>query len=246
MASFMSYLGQVTQIISKTGLAWLLPERCVLCGRSIDRSFLCSFCHDALPWLGPGCRLCACPLLHGDELCGHCLAKAHEFPYERMTCAFRYEQPVSTWVLGLKFQEQLKYAACLGGYLGDVLHRARSDAVWPECLIPVPLHPNRLRERGFNQALEIARSLSKRLHIPVASDACYRIVDTESQRTLSGRDRRQNLRGAFRVDKHFQAKHVALCDDVWTTGSTLLECARVLKAVGVSRIECWCCACSFG
>jgi ComF family protein len=115
----------------------------------------------------------------------------------------------------------------------------------PSLIIPVPLHPKRLRERGFNQALEIAKPISKKLKIPIDKKSCYRIRHTAAQSGLSQSDRLKNLANAFEMKKPLIAKHIALIDDVMTTGQTLMELANLLYKNGVEKIDIWCCAKTF-
>jgi ComF family protein len=112
----------------------------------------------------------------------------------------------------------------------------------PEVLIPVPLHVHRLRQRGYNQALEIARHLSRQLQIPLDTYSCQRVLDTPHQQGLSATERKRNLKQAFRVNKPLGYRHVALIDDVMTTGTTLNILAALLRRQGVERIDNWCLA----
>ncbi len=110
----------------------------------------------------------------------------------------------------------------------------------PAALLCVPLHESRLRERGYNQALELAKPLARALHLPLHPHALRRIRSTQAQSGLDARARRRNLRGAFEIDPaQTLPTHVALLDDVMTTGSTLRECARVLRKAGVQRVDVW-------
>jgi ComF family protein len=112
----------------------------------------------------------------------------------------------------------------------------------PDCIIPVPLHPLRLKQRGFNQALEIARPIAKKLKIPIDTTHCLRIVATLPQAAISATARKHNIKNAFIVNPLLKAKHVAIVDDVLTTGSTVTELAQRLKKSGVQKIDIWCCA----
>jgi ComF family protein len=134
-----------------------------------------------------------------------------------------------------KYAGLLAMAECLGGILADRL----SNATRPDLLIPVPLHPHRLKERGFNQALEIARVVSKQLHIPLAAQTCARIRDTPHQAGMSVEDRRKNLRGAFDCPHDLSGKSIALLDDVMTTGASLDALAHCVKSSGANHVQCW-------
>jgi len=140
----------------------------------------------------------------------------------------------------LKFHQKLHLATLLGELLADGL-KGREEPL-PECLLPVPLHPQRLRERGYNQALELARVLSSRLNIPLETTICMRQRETAPQTALDGKERRRNLRGAFTVREVTLPRHIAIIDDVVTTGTTVSELASTLRRSGVERVEVWACA----
>jgi ComF family protein len=155
-----------------------------------------------------------------------------------LACApYLYMYPVQHLVRGLKFEGRLAYGRVLGQLLAEA--RVRATDPLPEFLIPIPLHPDRYRNRGFNQAEKIASSVAHTLQIPLASKALVRIAATREQTTLTVLERRDNVRGAFRVHRLSRAAHVALVDDVLTTGSTASEAARVLKEANVDRVEIW-------
>ncbi len=117
--------------------------------------------------------------------------------------------------------------------------RLQAETPLPELIIPVPLHHARYRSRGFNQAIEISRPLSATLKIPMDNHAVKRIINTSSQSELHAKERHKNIRGAFQVKKAINAKHIAIIDDVITTGSTVTELAKVLKRAGVKRVDVW-------
>ncbi len=135
-----------------------------------------------------------------------------------------------------KYAGELSLAHALAELMA---HRLRSLDALPELLIPMPLHPDRLRSRGFNQATEISRSLSGLLGISLAAPACRRNRDTAPQAGLSPDERRRNLRGAFSCEMDLKGRHVALLDDVMTTGTSLTELANAVRKAGATRIDCW-------
>jgi ComF family protein len=141
-------------------------------------------------------------------------------------------------VRAVKYHGAVAHARVLGELLAARL-RARPLPCWPEVLLPVPLAPRRFRERGYNQAIELARGLERRLSIPLRTDVLVRVRETREQAGLPRSERRKNLRAAFAVRGPLQAMHVALVDDVITTGSTVNELAKMLKAAGVRRVEVW-------
>jgi ComF family protein len=123
--------------------------------------------------------------------------------------------------------------------LGNCLAEAASAQPRPDCLIPMPLHPSRIRERGFNHATEIARSVARKLDLPLDLANCQRIRDTPPQMGLKHDARRRNMRGAFSCSGAIAGKHVALIDDVMTTGTSLDELAATLKRAGAREVSCW-------
>jgi ComF family protein len=143
-------------------------------------------------------------------------------------------------LLQLKFHQKLHLASLLGGLLAEALEGRAAPL--PDCLVPVPLHPQRLRERGYNQALELARVVSTRLAVPLDATLCVRQRATAPQTALDGKERRRNLHGAFTVREGNLPRHVAIIDDVVTTGTTVGELARTLRRAGVDTVEVWACA----
>ena len=225
--------------------ACLLPASCVLCAVPTQRALsLCQACEKELPWLKAVCMRCALPLAGtytGDDmLCGHCIQQS--VPFAATTALFYYQKPIDSFITALKFNQQLLYARLLGELLAQRLSQRSLDTQWPDSLIPMPLHPKRLRERGFNQALEIARPIAKKFKLPLDIQHCQRIRFTPFQSALPAAERHRNVKNAFQVSPHFKAKYVVIIDDVVTTGHTVTELAYALRRVGVERIEVWCIA----
>lgn len=217
----------------------IYPRRCVLCGRPghADRD-LCLGCQSELPWNRTACMLCGAMLETESTICGPCLRRPP--PFARSHIPFRYEAPLDYLLPRLKFQQKLYLAPLLANLMAEAIRER--DAPLPEVLLPVPLHAGRLRERGYNQALELARPLSRQLRIPLDLRLCTRQRDTLAQTSLKGAERRQNLRGAFVVSAADPPRHVAIVDDVVTTGATVEEMARTLRRAGVEVVEVWACA----
>lgn len=142
-------------------------------------------------------------------------------------------------IRGLKFHQQLANARVLVQLMLPSLE-ALNDR--PDLILPVPLHPERLRERGFNQSLELARHLGKTLNIPVDTKSCERIKATLPQSGLGKKERKKNVRGAFALRGPLKVRHLVLVDDVITTGNTLEELARLCKKAGVEKVSAWCAA----
>jgi len=216
----------------------LFPNHCRLCGSATGTGpSLCRACRHDLPWLGTACRQCAHPL-HGSHthcLCGHCQKQPPAF--DRTTALFHYRPPVDHLIKRFKFAEELQVGSLLSGLLAGRL--AERDGDMPGLLLPVPLHPARLHSRGFNQATEIARHVGRKLGIAIDYRLCQRKRNTPAQSLLSPNARRLNLRNAFAVHHPPGALHVAIVDDVMTTGNTSNELARTLKQAGVECVEVW-------
>jgi ComF family protein len=194
---------------------------CILClSPATGPVDLCRACLDLLPEQGPACDRCASPLLCG-QLCGACITRPP--PFSRARVPFPYAYPLDALI-----------------HLGRIMADRLRDAVPPpECLVPVPLHWRRLVTRGYNQALELARPLARELGVPLCTGICGRSRYTRPQTGLSARDRARNVRSAFRVAPALPYRHIALVDDVLTTGSTARELARVLLSAGAVSVEVW-------
>lgn len=212
------------------------PLRCLFCGATTRGTRWCRDCYRELPWNDVACRRCGTPLATAAVLCGQCLRLPPAL--DAACCAFRYVFPVNRLVTQLKFNGQLGYARDLGVLLADHI-RCSNTASAPEAIVPVPLHPARLRQRGFNQSIEIARRVGRELGLPVLSRVCMRRRNTAPQTALNGNARRRNVRGAFSVMRRPQARHLAIIDDVVTTGATARELATTLRAAGAESITLW-------
>lgn len=218
-------------------LAWLFALRCVVCGEagSRDRD-LCAHCHHALPWQGPACQHCALPLPQPGT-CGQCLQRPP--PQTETHAVFDYAFPVDRLVPRLKFHAD--FAA--GRVLAQCMVERWAALPPPEALVPVPLHRARLRQRGYDQARELARPVARALGLPLREDLLRRCRPTTAQSRLSALARARNLRDAFVVDARAPLPaHVVLVDDVMTTGATLHAAARALQRAGVLRVDAWVCA----
>ena len=215
--------------------AWLLPWRCLLCGDAgSDGLDLCTACAAELPRNSSCCARCALPLATPAALCGGCQRKPP--PWDGAWAPFRYGWPLDRLEARYKFGRDL----AAGRTLAALWRREAAPTAWPQLILPVPLHRARLRQRGYNQALELARPLARGFGVPVRHDLLQRQRGTLAQTELDAPARRRNVRGAFtlRAGAVLPA-HVALLDDVMTTGATLAECARVLKRSGVARVDVW-------
>ncbi|HUO82138.1 MAG TPA: ComF family protein [Gammaproteobacteria bacterium] len=217
----------------------LCPPTCVLCGAGAERRDLCAGCERDLPRPDRACPRCALPLPGtGESHCGRCQQRPP--PFARALCAFDYAFPVDRLLQALKFRGALVNGRLLGELLAE--HVARFSPVLPAIIVPMPLHRSRLGERGFNQAFEIARPLARRFGRPLETRRVTRVRATLEQTGLDARARRANLRGAFSALPGGWPAHVAVVDDVMTTGSTACELTRSLRRAGVRRVEVWCVA----
>jgi ComF family protein len=216
----------------------LLPSSCALCGQS-GPDALCQGCHAQF-FRAPAqrCRQCAIPLADADSpVCGACLKQPPAF--DRTVAAADYAAPVDQLVLALKFGGRLALAPLFANLLRDALLHNDQDSL-PSLLTAVPLGAHRLQERGFNQALEIARPLSHALGIELAPGLLLRARDTEAQSLLHPDQRHKNIRHAFEVSAaaidQVRGRHIGVVDDVMTTGETLNELAATLKRFGATRV----------
>lgn len=215
---------------------FFIPQRCLLCTEVIvDSHVLCGGCEGELPYNDASCSRCAA-IISAGELCGNCLREPPPFD-----CAFvplRYHYPIDHLVRRLKYAEDPATGRLLGRFMAEELLATRCTPL-PEALIPIPLHPGRLRERGYNQALEICRSIADRTGIPIESALLSRQRATPPQVGMRRNDRERNMRNAFRLERSPGFRHIALIDDVITSGATMRAAARTLRAGGASRIESW-------
>jgi ComF family protein len=232
-----------TSGLLRTAAATLFPPTCVLCGApGFGDLDLCRGCHADLPVIGLGCTRCALPLPpamaaagDGPVLCGSCQRSPP--PFQHCHAVFRYEDPLPALIGGLKFRGRLNVLRLMGLLLAQSLRD--SDVDLPDAIVPVPLHPRRLRQRGYNQALELARIVSRVLQVPVDDHCCTRLMATQPQAELDQKARRRNLRGAFSATTTLQGRHLAILDDVVTTASTVSEVSRVLRRAGCQRVDVW-------
>ncbi|WP_018972284.1 ComF family protein [Rudaea cellulosilytica] len=220
----------------------LLPPHCLLCGaRGETLRDLCRACLADLAVNHIACARCALPLAAPAALCGECLKNAPAF--DTAFAPYLYGHPLDLLLTKLKFGHSLAAGRVLAELWTTALRTALDDgtiASVPDFIVPVPLHPSRLRERGYNQALELAKPLAREFGLVLAPGLLRRTRATAAQSDLDAVARRKNLRSAFEVDtNHAAPAHVALLDDVMTTGTTLREAARTLKRAGVARVDVW-------
>ncbi|MDB5993331.1 MAG: amidophosphoribosyltransferase [Pseudomonas sp.] len=224
---------------------WLKnKQHCLLCGEVADDATpICMACETELPWLGDHCQTCALPLAAAGLTCGQCL---HEPPaFEQVIAPWTYAFPLDSLITRFKHSAKWPFGRLLAELLVQSLqHRFEEDLDRPDALVPVPLAARRLRKRGFNQAAMLARWLSVSLDIPCDESLLTRTQDTSAQQDLKAEARKKNLRNAFALtpDATINGRHLALVDDVLTTGATAQALARLLMDAGVARVDVYCVA----
>jgi len=217
--------------LGRQAASLLFGGSCYLC-RGAAHGVLCERCDADLPRLGkeycPRCAL-ASP---GGAVCGRCLTQPPA--YDATVAALAYGFPADALVQALKFRGELALAPLLGDLLASRVSSKDAD-----CIVPVPLSTERLRNRGYNQALEIARGVARATGVRLAPDACLRSRDTSAQMDLPLAERAKNVRGAFECPRLVEGATIAVLDDVMTTGATLDELAATLKRAGAARVVNW-------
>ena len=214
---------------------FVLPYQCLLCGGAGEDGLdLCRECARELPRNRICCARCALPLPEPAALCGQCQRRPP--PWDAAWVPFRYAWPLD------RLESRFKFSANLaaGRVLASLWLREAPPPSLPAWILPVPLHTARLRQRGYNQARELARPLARRFGLSLRRDEVRRPRATSAQTELGAIQRRRNVRGSFVAREDIAwPDHVALLDDVMTTGATLAECARMLKRAGVKRVDVW-------
>lgn len=201
----------------------IFPPLCLLCGAAGTKIDICSDCRNDLPWMQQREKL--------------------ELPEisTQIISAFHYTTPIDSLIINLKFNQKIVYAALLGELFADYLFARQ--IILPELIIPVPLHSNRLRQRGYNQAVELARPIAHRRKIPLVLRACQRIRATLAQTQLDATARKNNVENAFAINRAgyelIHGKRIAIFDDVITTGYTMQAIARVVRHAGARDIQIW-------
>jgi len=201
---------------------------------------LCVACYNALEKMEDQCYCCAKPFaVHSStlRLCGLCQKKPPAF--NKVYSPFIHQGAMRYLINQLKFNGAYKNSRLLGLLLADYLGK---NAELPNLIIPVPLHTNRYKQRGFNQTHEIAKTIAKELNLAIDISCCQRIKNTPHQISLTAKQRRKNIKNAFQVTKLPKVNHIAILDDVMTTGATANELARLLKSAGINQVDVWLCS----
>jgi len=222
----------------------LAPQRCVLCQSTIYTSpelLICDYCDDSLTRINMACAICSTPMNSVEEICGVCL-KTNRY-WSLCTAAYQYCEPISLLIHQFKYQHELrlKYTLCHA-----LIERLRLQHNLPDLLIPVPMHYSRLAKRGYSHSLILAETLSESLNIPVIN-AVKKVRETPSLAKLSSTQRAKEIKQSFQLDSTISKnllkdKHIAIIDDVVTTGTTSSEVAKVLQQAKPKDIEVWCIA----
>lgn len=219
-------------------------QTCLLCDEPADAEKpICVACETDLPWLGEQCITCALPLAATGLTCGECLLEPPAF--EQVVVPWLYGFPVDSLITRFKHNAKWPFGHLLADVLGQYLqHRFDEGLPRPDALLPVPLAGKRLRQRGFNQASMLARWLNKSLDLPIEETVLRRIKDTDAQQELDAKSRKHNLHKAFDLmpDAQVKGRHLALVDDVLTTGATAQALARLLMDAGAARVDVYCLA----
>lgn len=245
-------------------LNFIYPRRCLLCGSGhglLDELSICEACYGDLPHNSISCARCSLPLNLSacqQGLCAHCLKQPPVF--HSGWSPFVYRQPLEWMIQQLKFNDKQMFAPLLSALMlrqirlfdsdedlvkermiteADQMTLINSAVVRPDVIIPMPLHPSRLKQRGFNQSELLVLPLAKALSIPVDTRVCRRVKNTEHQTGKTAEQRRQNIKAAFTYTHRQEYQHVALFDDVVTTASSVSELSRTLLKQGVARVDVW-------
>jgi len=214
------------------------PSQCAVC-HDWGTQRVCAMCVARFAPLLPRCRRCAIEAPAGTDTCGACLTNPP--PFEHTLAAVDYGHPWDGLITQFKFHSALDLAPALAQRLLDSFHRGNEPA--PALLMPIPLSAARLRERGYNQAWELARRLARRLNCRADANLLLRVKDTPHQLALAPDKRAGNVHAAFAIEPkrrgELSGQTVTLVDDVMTTGATVAEAARVLLQAGASRVDVW-------
>lgn len=215
-------------------LNFLMPQRCLLCD-VINHGLLCPSCCQCLYSDNAKCPQCG---INMPEItrCGDCIKQPPYF--DKVIACFDYRAPVSDWLSAFKFQQKLYFAA----FFAQQLEKTIPPASPIKRIVAMPLHKSRLRQRGFNQAHEIAKRIAHSLNINYESRLITRTKHRPAQTTLNYKNRKQNVENIFKLKKPLSDTHIAIIDDVVTTGSSVNEIAKLLKQNGAHRVEVWCIA----
>lgn len=223
------------KLLRHTATAVFLPHYCLLCRLTETEMGLCADCIKSLPWQEIVCPRCAQPMTE-SILCADCLQ--HDIFYDQIIAPLRYEQAMRYLISQFKFHERLVCANLLSDLFIQHI-KTRTDFIQADLLVPVPLHKLRLRERGFNQALEMSKQFARAFNIPLQRTILYKKQASVAQSSLDFKSRKKNIKNRFGLKHAVTGKHIAIVDDVVTTGSTVNEIAKLLKQNGATYVSVW-------
>ncbi len=213
----------------------LFSRNCLLCQQKLDfTGWICDECDQHLPRIQSACPICAAAV-NQKGVCGFCLSQKHYF--DNTLVPFEYKQPINRLIYQFKYQQHFYAYRPLVEELISMIKQIQQPV--PELIIPVPLHPRRIRQRGFNQSGLIARALAKEFNVNHNNCLIIRHKFSKPQVELSAKERQQAVQNAFTVVTKTHTKHIALVDDVITTTQTVNQVARALKQAGVEKISIW-------
>ena len=222
----------------------LIPRACLLCRTPTQEPHhLCRACAKELPILSHSCQKCAqfLPAAERRQLtCGQC--QSDPPPYNKVFALFPYQPPLPRLIAGLKFEEQFPIACLFSCLMAEAICGPWYPSTPPpDLILPMPLHSKRLQERGYNQAAIIAKPLAEAVKIPL-DHGVIRTKYTRPQSSFPAAERHQNIANAFTATRSYAGAHIAIVDDVMTTGQTVIAVARLLRKHGAKRVDIWCCA----
>ena len=227
-------LGKTAEVYNRL-LACLLPERCANCG-AVPARGLCQPCRSGLRPVPTPCRGCGLA-----QPVARCPREGARWSVSSVVAPLRYESPLDGYIHALKFLSHRRMGRALGLVLAEIL-RAEEILGAVSALIPVPLHAERLRQRGFNQAYEIARPIAATMNLTLVTSGVKRSVPTQAQTLVDAYRRSTNVEYAFRAHGRFEGATIAIIDDVITTGATINSLARDLRRAGAADVHAWCLA----
>ncbi|MBL0229288.1 MAG: ComF family protein [Moraxellaceae bacterium] len=207
---------------------------CLCCGyqKNYKHGF-CLGCYHDLPHIKTPCLQCGLPLKTNTP----CTCKAEDWPFAACLSAFEYQFPINELVF--QYKSQARLALCDSFAQALITQIKKQQHPLPQVLMPVPLHPNKLKQRGFNQSLELAKALSKQLHIPIDYHSLQSTQQTTQQKSLNKQQRLVNVQSSYALTRPLSVTHIALIDDVITTGATTKTLAYLLREHGATQIQAW-------
>ncbi len=217
------------------GFRRALPQSCAFCVAPCGSALVCAACRSALPCILGPCPTCALPSPLGS-LCGACRVRPP--PFAAAYSAFEYAFPLDRLLQSFKYGGQLAHAEFFAGALAERVAQRGDETPWPDAIVALPLAPSRQRERGFDQAAEIARRVAAITGVPLQG-GLRRTRDAPAQASLPWKERAGNVRGAFAADPTLAGRRVAIVDDVMTTGATLASAAHAALRAGARAVEAW-------